>query len=308
MIVGSDVDVMIWKGAHDNLVTYNSIGVLADGSVPASSALTVWGVLIEAGAHDNRLDRNVIAGVARGVHISANNHYPDATCFIGETCPEDAAFATFGNTLTRNSIVGISGGMGIDAYEPEFGELDDDWVDGPTFAGHPLVQGGIGQPSIWSATSDEVIVATCPSCTVELFVAPTPACISCWEAYGRGARSLATAVADVTGVATFTFRTVATDPYVVLPAEQVAVHSTGLDGSTSEHSLRVTVAAGVVAPPASATTTTSIPAPTSSLVLPTTSSSPTSPAVTRPPDFVVDGGAGAGGVAVRCLVVGGCRR
>ena len=52
-IVGSAAGVMIWKGARNSIVRNNRIGLLPDGTIPPSSANTIWGVLIEAGAFDN---------------------------------------------------------------------------------------------------------------------------------------------------------------------------------------------------------------------------------------------------------------
>ena len=75
-IVGSSAGVMIWKGAHDNVVRNNVIGLLPDGTVAPSASSTLWGVLIETGAFDNLIDSNTIAGGRDGIQVRPTTTTP----------------------------------------------------------------------------------------------------------------------------------------------------------------------------------------------------------------------------------------
>jgi CSLREA domain-containing protein len=239
-IVGSKAGVMIWKGAHDNVVRNNTIGLLPNGSVAPSSSNTIWGVLIETGAFDNLIDSNVIAGVQDGIQVRPDN---DFTQYSGSNNPD---FPTYGNTFRRNSIWGITNGFGIDIapisnVNDTASELD------------PDIQGAIRGPDIVSANEDQVTVSTCPGCRVELFtteaVLPQP--------WGQGRVFVRDALANGSGIAVFAFRTTTADPLVLLRNDRVAATTTDGAGNTSEFSLRVTVAAGTLGPPTNPTTTTS---------------------------------------------------
>ncbi|WP_162142085.1 CSLREA domain-containing protein [Ilumatobacter coccineus] len=301
VVVGSNADVMFWKGANDNLVVDNIIGVLADGSPAESSAATTWGVLIQAGAFDNRVERNTIAGVPRGVMIKPDNDFPSECLASDVVCPEDASFPTYGNTLSRNSIRDIGPGLGIDLSAGGFSSGPDD----PPTAD---VQGGIAIPVVTEVTTDALTATTCAGCTVEVFVTPTPACTGCFEAYGRGERWVADGTADAAGDVTVTFRSDPVDAYVVLAGSQVAIHTTDAAGNTSEHSLRHTVTAGLIAPPASPTTTISPGSSTSMVSLPPTTMAPTTTTTTlvSASMFMIRGPASADVRAVRCTLDGTC--
>lgn len=306
VIVGSNADVMFWKGATENVVIYNTIGVLADGSPAASSAATTWGVLIQAGAFDNRVERNTIAGVARGVMIKPDNDFPSA-CLGGDmVCPDVATFPTFGNTLTRNSIYDIGPGLGIDLSSGGNSS-------GPHHPPTADVNGAIAIPVINFVSADHLTATTCAGCAIEVFVTPSPACTFCFGDYGRGKRWIVDGAANLAGDVTITFRTSAADPYVLLAGSQVAIHTTDAAGNTSEHSLREVVVAGVIAPPPSPTTTVASPGSTTTVALPSTTStvpSSTVPTTTTiaPPRSTPDlqGPAAATVQAVRCSLFRQC--
>jgi hypothetical protein len=246
VIVGSSANVMIWKGAHENLVAFNTLGVLADGSVAESSTATMWAVLIQTGAFDNRIERNLIAGVARGIHVKADNDYPSACFSIDVVCPADAAFDTSGNTFSKNSIHDIDAGLGIDLYVRSF---SGDWVAGPSLRSDELVNGGIEMPDIQFVSPDVLLGTACAGCTVEIFATTTPRCTDCWADHGRGRWWVADGVADAQGRVEVTFREQDDDRYVVRLGERVVMHATDAEGNTSEHSLRVTVVPGDLDPP-----------------------------------------------------------
>lgn len=302
VIVGSNANVMFWKGATENVVIDNIIGVLADGSPAASSAATTWGVLIQAAAFNNRVERNTIAGVARGIMIKPDNDFP-SDCLGGDTvCPAVAAFPTFGNTLTRNSIYDIGPGLGIDLSAGGN-------ISGPLQAPTADVNGAIAIPVITSVTTDLLTATTCAGCTIEVFVTPTPACAVCFEDYGRGKQWIADGAANLAGNVTITLRTSVADPYLLLPGSQVAIHTTDAAGNTSEHSLRQFVVAGVIAPPPSPTTTITGPGPTTTVPLPSTTStmpSSTTTSVVSTSWFVVRSPAAAEVRAVRCNLLRRC--
>lgn len=257
-IVGSDAGVMIWKGAHDNIVRNNRIGVLPDGTVPPSSANTIWGVLIEAGAFDNLVETNVIAGVLEGIQIRPDNNYTNE--------PTNPSIPTGGNTLRRNSIWGIVNGFGIDiapisTANDQPGKRD------------PAIQGGIAFPVIGAATEDTVNVQACAGCRVELFA--TDADLS--SVYGQGRTFLADGEMGPDGAATFVFRTRATDPLVLHAGDRLSATATDALGNTSEFAVRVTVVSGTIGTTTPSTPTTSTPTtstPTTSTTVPGGASGP----------------------------------
>lgn len=278
VIVGSRADVIIWKGATENVVSNNAIGVLADGSVAASTSLTQWAVLIEAGAIGNEIVGNTIGDTTDGVQVRPVNDYP-SSCRPGDpVCPADARFPTYGNTISRNVIRGVAPGLGIDLWP----------VGAVTDLPPADVQGGILLPAIMAASTDGVTVAACAGCTVELFLAEA----SIFSGHGQATRFLGAATADGAGRATFVFRSSVSDPYVARPGELLSATSTDSVGNTSEFSERATVAAGVVPPPASTSTTTTTT---------TTSTVPLPPSTPLPPIPAPHSGrAAATQVATRC--------
>ena len=265
-IVGSAAGVMIWKGAHDNLVRDNRIGVLLDGTVAASALVMRWGVLIEAGAFDNRIERNVVAGTLNGIQIRSTNDYTNDDPTL--------QFDTFGNTLTRNSVWGIVNGLGIDISPISTPN------DSPA-ATLPGVQGGIVVPTITSATEDRITFASsCAACRIELF--STDADIS--SDYGQGRVFLAEASTDAAGNAAVVYRSTAADPVVVPAGTRVSATVTDTAGNTSEYSRRVVVGAGPLGRPnpttTTTTTTTTAPATTTTTTAPATSTTTTTTTTT----------------------------
>lgn len=300
VIVGSNANVMFWKGANANLLERNVIGVLGDGSPAESSAATTWAVLIEAGAFSNRVEENTIAGVKQGITVKPDNDFPSEVCLPSDTvCPEDAVFNTAGNSFSRNSIFDISNGLAIDLR----GAGSVDGV-GPSSSPDPLVNGSISFPTITSVTTDRLLATTCPDCRIEVFVTPAPACTECWPEYGRGKRWVVDGVADGNGEVDITFRSTASDPYVLLAGSEVAAHTTDAFGNTSEHSLREVVSAGVIAPPPETTTTIAGLPTTTSVQLPTTTTTLPSPSERRP--AVIRGSVTADVRAVRCSLLQNC--
>lgn len=258
VIVGSDVNVKIWRGSHQNVVRNNFIGVLADG-VTGSGAATEWGVLIEVGSIDNLIDNNRISQVDKGIVVRPNSQNAG-----------DNEFPAFGNTFVGNSIEGANPGLGVD-LAPE---------GVPTPSPDPaLVQHGVGFGDITAVTTDGASVTACVDCVVELFETTADA-----SAYGQGHSSLGTQVA-VAGIATFVFRDDVSDPLAVDEGEFVSALVTDANGSTSEFSLRRTVAAGAIGPyvpPSTTTTTTSstTTSTTSTTVPPTTTTTTVAPPTT----------------------------
>lgn len=253
VIIGSPINVKIWRGSHANVVRNNQIGVLAD-DVTGSSAVTERGVLIEVGSINNVIENNRISQVEQGIAVRAYN--PD----LG-----DAVFAVRGNTFRGNSIEDVGPGLGVD-LAPE---------GVPTEAPDPvLVQHGVGVGNITEVTTDGAAVTACVGCLVELFETAPDSSL-----YGQGRRSLGTRSA-VGGTAIFVFRDDVTDPMVVDDGEFVSALVTDANGSTSEFSLRRTVGAGVVGPyvPPTTTTTTTVPPTTTTTIAP-----PTTPPTTPPP-------------------------
>ncbi|MFK7919179.1 MAG: hypothetical protein AB8G14_13975 [Ilumatobacter sp.] len=246
VIVGSTVNVMLWKGAHDNRVAFNNIGVLGNGGRAEGSAATTWAILIQAGAFDNLVERNIIAGVDRGIHVKPDNSYP-SDCFTSDvTCPDDAVFDTSGNTFSKNSIDDIDLGLGIDLYEYT---APGPVVSGPSLQPSLLVNGGITMPAVLSVNSDELTATACAGCSIEVFVTTVPDCTLCWPDFGRGRAWVADGLADSNGDVRISLRTASTDRYVVAPGMYVAIHATDAAGNTSEHSPRVLVGAGLFAAP-----------------------------------------------------------
>ncbi|MEP2372786.1 hypothetical protein [Ilumatobacter sp.] len=289
VIVGSKANVMIWKGAHRNVVADNFLGVLADGTT-GSGAATIWGVLIEAGAFDNLVADNRIARVANGIVVRPDDNFPSA-CQSGDTvCPNVARFTTFDNRFTGNSIEHVGPGLGIDLWP--VGEI----TAAPDAA---LVQRGVRMGVITSASTDRAVVEACNGCVVELFETADVG-----SSYGQGRRSLGTAVASG-GVATFVFRTAGGDPFVVRVGESLSVlvstpPSPSGQSSPSEFSLRRNVVAGSVG-----TTTTTTTSPTTTTTTTTTTPTTAAPTTSAPAPSVPTttdrtGAASADVPAVRC--------
>ena len=289
VIVGSRAGVMITKGAHGNLVTGNWIGVLRDGSVPESASNALWGVLIQAGAFDNDIVGNVVAGTPEGVQIRTNDDYADRCYDTDAVCPVDGRYPTFGNTISRNSIYGI-GGLGIDLWP----------VGAVTAEPDPSVQGGIRIPDIIEHRADTVVVSACGGCTVELFRTDDPA----GQQYGPGRVFIASMTADSQGTARFTGSALGG----LAAGSFVSATATDPAGNTSEFARRRTVAGGAATttPPTTAPSTTghrpTIP-PTIPPAIPPTSA----PAVVAPPAVTVAPGSnsslasGSGGASTSGL-------
>jgi CSLREA domain-containing protein len=231
VVVGSDVGILIWKGAHDNVVAANWIGVLRNGSPAASSAETVWGVLISTGAYQNRIESNTISGVARGISVRADDVFPSACQASDVVCPADAKFPTYANTFRSNSIDDIANGLGIDLLS-ENGAGD--WIEGPNVPPSQLVNVGILAPVIIEAVGGRIVIDTCAGCTVELFTTSVPTCANCWDLFGRGRSPVATARANEVGRVRIASDRAAAGTFVT-------VTTTDASGNTSEFSRRVEV-------------------------------------------------------------------
>ena len=108
VIVGSETNVIMWKGATSSLVEGNSIGALVNGARPASAGVSRMGVMIEVGANRNLISRNIIAHMANGIHMRADDPLDS---FNG-------SFPVFGNRSSRNSIHDIDGGLGSISSSP----------------------------------------------------------------------------------------------------------------------------------------------------------------------------------------------
>lgn len=230
-IVGSAAGVMIWKAAHDNVVRGNRIGLLPNGTTAPSTANTLWAVLIEAGAFDNLVEQNTIAGGGDGIQVRPDNDYTNLS--------SNPDIPTFGNTLRRNSIFDVDG-FGIDiapigAINDTPGELD------------PDLQGGVAAPAITTATVDRVSVSTCAGCRIELFVTDQGGS----GTHLPGRTFLAEATATAGGSATVHLRTSASDPLVVITGQRVTATTTDGAGNTSEFAAWRTVASGSIGGPTS---------------------------------------------------------
>lgn len=227
VIVGSEINVILWKGANRNTLRGNRIGVLSNGSRPASAGVTRFGVLLEVAANRNLIERNTIAYTARGVAMRAGD---PADSFNG-------SFPVFGNRLSRNSIYAIDGGLGIDLIGPG------DTNFGPSSNPGSRVQGGIGYPMIEAVSTDRLIGTACANCTVEVFVTPVVTCSNCSAGFGRGKTWVADGVADGSGRVTIEFRTSNADPFLFDVGERITMHATDAAGNTSEHSRSVVATA-----------------------------------------------------------------
>ena len=228
VIVGSETNVILWKGANQNTIRGNRIGVLGNGARPESAGVAQFGILLEVAANRNLIERNTIAHVPRGVHMRAGD-------------PSDGfngSFPVYGNRLTRNSIYAIDGGLGIDLIGPG------DSNTGPSSDPGSRVQGGIGYPTIESVSTDRLVGRTCPNCTVEVFVTPTVTCSNCDAAFGRGKTWVADGRADGSGRVTVVFRSSRGDRFVVGAGQRVTMHATDAAGNTSEHSRSVVATVG----------------------------------------------------------------
>jgi hypothetical protein len=232
-VVGSRVGILIWKGAHDNVVIANTIGLLQNGTPAETSTQTLWGVLITTGAYQNRIESNTISSVARGITVRADDVFPSACLATDIVCPADAEFPTFANTFRSNSIDDINGGLGIDLQSKN---ADGDWVEGPNVPPSPLVNAGILLPVIVDARSSQIVVDTCAGCTVEVFSTSVPRCVDCWDRFGRGKIPLGTTVANESGRVRLVSNAAAAGTFVTATTTDAA-------GNTSEFSRRVEVAA-----------------------------------------------------------------
>ena len=228
VIVGSEINVILWKGANQNVIRGNRIGVLGNGARPASAGVASLGILLEVAANRNVIERNTIAYVPRGVLMRAGD---PADGFNG-------SFPVYGNRLSRNSIYAIDGGLGIDLIGPG------DTQTGPSSNPGGRVQGGIGYPTIDSVSSDRLVGRTCANCSVEVFVTPRVTCSNCDAAFGRGKTWVADGTADSSGRVTIVFRSSSGDPFVVRAGQRVSMHATDRSGNTSEFSRSVVATAG----------------------------------------------------------------
>ncbi|NND75443.1 MAG: CSLREA domain-containing protein [Ilumatobacter sp.] len=230
-IVGSAAGVMIWKGAHDNTVRANRIGVLVNGTIAASAVDTLWGVLIEAGAFDNVVELNTIAGGGDGIQVRPDNDYTNLS--------SNPDIPTYGNTLRRNSISSVLG-FGIDIAP--ISTVNDASVS------DPALQGAIVAPTILTATEDRVVVSTCGNCLVELFVAvPTGSASNV-----PGRTFVIDGRASAAGVASLVVRASENDPVPFSAGERVTATTTDGAGNTSEFAAWRTAAAGALDHPARA--------------------------------------------------------
>ncbi|MEM1332301.1 MAG: NosD domain-containing protein [Actinomycetota bacterium] len=278
VVVGSRSGVVISKGAHENTVVGNWIGVLRDGSDPyAGTPPTTLqqGVSIEMGAFDNRIEGNTIANSQRGIHATAKDpQCPPAGTTDGDAC-RAAEFPVYGNTFSMNSITDTSL-QGIELRRR--GATSFNYTEGPGTSGE--VNGGIDAPVIITSgtdasDADRVVVTACAGCVVEVFETPTPT--GAWADFGRGERFMLSGVADAGGRAEFVLRGADGDPMVILPGSEIAATATDTNGNTSEFGRREAVPAGSFAPPTPPTTT--IPSTTTTTVAISTTTTPTTPTV-----------------------------
>ncbi len=288
VILGGQAHVAISRGAHDNRVVDNLLGVLPDGRT-RSSATTTWSVLIHSGSFDNDIRDNRITGALNGVQIR-----PDVLFQIPATSNR---FRVDGNTVVGNSISGITPGLGVDLWP----------VGSVTASPDPnLVQGGVRIGTIQQSTTDRVVVAACGGCSVELFTTPGGG-----SAYGQGETSLGSSTAT-SGVATFVFRDDPTDPFVVRVGDLVSALVTDGSGNTSEFSLRRPVSAGSIGTTpttstSTTTTTTTTTIPTSTSTTTTTTIPTTTPTVPPTPvDSAIEGRGRAEMPAERCSLSSNC--
>ncbi|HEY1737145.1 MAG TPA: hypothetical protein VGI86_00455, partial [Acidimicrobiia bacterium] len=195
--------VLIDKGANNDTVTDNLIGILLNGA----SAPNQVGVFIESGAFSNIIGPgNVIANNANAIMvqptlISPPVHTPQPTNF---------------NHFTRNSIYNSKNALAIDLTP--FGKAN-------TTVGDPDTNEGVRTPTVTEADRSTTTVKTCAGCVVELFLSSRGAGLG-----GQGKTYLATATASSSGIATFASPSAAF-------GHTVTVDTTTPKGSTSEFSV-----------------------------------------------------------------------
>ncbi len=214
VVVGSGHGgIFVDKGVHDSVIADNLVGLTRNGT-PAGNVL--FGVHLEAGSVRNTVGPdNVIAYNDSGVSLR-----PD-----GLSPPNSFSSTTNANKITQNSIYANATGpvssLGID--------LTPQGVVNDATHSDPHVNDGMLAPTLSNATPSSVDAATCPGCTVEVFLSDRAQGF-----VGSGKTYLSFAVADGTGIA-----------HVALPAgtagQVVTATSTNSNNSTSEFSRNVKV-------------------------------------------------------------------
>ncbi len=167
--------VLIDKGAHDNLVARNRIGILPNGTHAPNEV----GVFIEAGAFANTIGPgNEIAFNTNAIELQPTLLAP----------PSKVSQPTNFNRFTQNIIHDNTKALAIDLAP---------FNTPNTNVGTADTNEGVRTPTVAVATRATVSITTCAGCTVELFLSSRGAGLS-----GQGKAYLATAVASSGGVAT----------------------------------------------------------------------------------------------------------
>ena len=193
--------VLIDKGANNEVVAHNDIGILPNGAAAPNQV----GVFIEAGAFSNTIGANIIANNANAIMVqptllSPRNNLRQPTNY---------------NHFTQNSIYDATNALAIDLTPFNTANVT---------VGDSDANEGVRTPTITQANPSIIVVQTCGSCTVELFVSSRGAGLG-----GQGRTYLATTTASSSGVATFT-------PPSPVIGHTATVDTTTPRGSTSEFS------------------------------------------------------------------------
>lgn len=207
IIVGSSLGgIHVDKGRHDDVIRDNWIGVTPNGTAAGNEN---YGVRIEHNSVDIQLGpNNVIAHNDNGVQIQS----------LGSQPYSSVSLPTNFNTVTRNSMY-ENAGRGIDLAPLN--------AHNTAANADPNTNEGMIAPAL-SATPATVTAATCPNCTVELFVADTTST----STRGEGKVYLGSATADTAGTAVLA---------APAPGTFVTATATNPAGSTSEFSRNIAI-------------------------------------------------------------------
>ncbi len=285
VISGNGLSGVGIRGAHDNLVIGNYIGVDAGGAAALANGRS--GVSISAGAQGNVVggtangEGNVISGnSSRGVYIYASGTMSNTVSgnYIGADATGTAALGNGhggvyigepiggaqANTIGPGNVIAHNGGSGVlvDGPDTTRNTITENSITDNASQGIDNLYGGnieLEPPIIISATASAASGIACPNCTVEIFSDPGD----------EGQTYEGATVAD--GEGRFTWTGAVVGPYVKATATDGA-------GNTSEFSLPVSPA-GTATPTPTATPTSTATAtvtmtPTST-VPPTSSVTPT---------------------------------
>lgn len=235
LISGNSKGIVIYFDAMSNQVQGNLIGTDISGNSPIPNRWGVWlqgknntvggttsgegnliahsgydGILVQANAQLNTIAYNTIIQNNQGIYVKGNE-------------------IVHGNTISHNAISG-NGGLGIDIYP--FGYNLNDPGDPDTGANTML-----NFPEITSAKSSGVSGTSCPSCTVEIFLADDDPSF-----HGEGMTFLAETIASPNG----NFSTIVGSLGLCTP---ITATATDLNGNTSEFSLNASMNCIKLRPP-----------------------------------------------------------